>query len=147
MDKRDLMLHLKSLIWCLSKDRERYNLRLVLDCLHAGHVPESIQGTPLGKNLVYLIHELSFCGGHKVLLNTLKQIPKSEIRIIIPAGELELGQYILTKKKIGLAPQGSYGVVSFLGDPMRGLFYIENAGIAEAAFSLDDIEIHKGIMI
>jgi hypothetical protein len=147
MDKRDVMLHLKSLIWCLSKDRQRYNLHLVLDCLHARHVPVSIQGTPLGRNLAYLIHELSCCESIYVLLNTLKMIPVSEIRIITPAGEFELGQYLKTREKIGLVPPDSYGVVSFLGDAMRGLFYIEDCGMAEEPFSLDQVEVHMGITI
>ncbi|MBN1903288.1 hypothetical protein JW926_18355 [Candidatus Sumerlaeota bacterium] len=141
------MLNLKSLIWCLSKDRHRYNLRLVLDSIYAKHIPVSIQGTPLGRNLTYLIHEMSCCEGLYVLLNTLKKLPGSEIRINTPIGELELGHYLKTRENIGFVPKDSYGVVSFLGSEMRGLFYDEKQGMIEASFRRDQVEVHYGTSI
>jgi len=144
---RDLMLHLKSLLWCLNKDRKRYNLRVIIDCLNARHVPESIRGTPLGKNLNYLIDQLSASGSLAVLLNTIKRISQSKQRLKTTSGNIELGQYLKTIKTLDSIPPGSFGVVSFLGESIYGLFYLDNRGILEKKVMSDQVEIILGTRI
>ena len=128
---RELMLHMKSLFWCLKKDRERYNIKLIVDCLNAGHVPESIQGTHLGQNLNYLIRELSQRGGVRPLLSALRRISNSKTRMKISSGNIELGQYLKTTKQVGEIPIGSYGVVTFLQKSIKGLFFVEDNSKSE----------------
>ena len=145
---RDLMLHLKSLLWCLAKDSKRYNLNLIMDSLNSRQVPESIQRTPLGRNLLFLIDELACCGGFPDVLSALKKIPKCECSIDTLMGPIEMGQYLVTIKKIEQLPVGSYGVISFISkDRLMGLFYSEGAGIVEKKFKMDQIKIIKGTLI
>lgn len=145
---RDLMLHLKSLLWCLSKDGKRYNLNLIMDCLHSRQVPESIQRTPLGRNLNFLIDELTCCGGFPSLLSALKKIPQCDCCVDTPLGQIEMGQYLMNTQKIEELPAGMYGVASFIsGGSLMGLFYCEGAGIVEKSFSLAQIKLIEGTLI
>jgi len=144
---RDLFLHLKSLIWCLNKNGDRYNLKMILDSLNARHIPESIQMTPLGRNLTYLIHELSTRGGVQPLLKTLRKIRSSETGQKTPEGEIELGQYLQTTRDLDELPPGTFGVISFLGPIMRGLFYLEDRGLVEKPVTLSQVRVLPGTTI
>lgn len=145
---RDLMLHLKSLLWCLSKDSKRYNLNLIMDSLNSRQVPESIQRTPLGRNLIFLIDELTCCGGFPSLLSALRKIPQSECCIDTPLGQIEMGQYLTNIENIEDLPAGCYGVASFTSkDCLMGLFYCEGAGIVEKKFNLAQIKLIEGTLI
>jgi len=144
---RDLMLHLKSLLWCLNKDRERYHLRVILNSLKARHVPVSIQGTPLGQNLNFLIQELDSRGGLQPLLDALNNIARSEQRLSLEKGEIEVGQYLKVLKPFDDVPAGSYGVFCFLGDTIQGLFYVEGQGLRKGDITLDRIKVIVGTSI
>jgi len=143
----DLMLHLKSLLWCLGKDGKRYNLRLIVDCLHSRHIPESIQRTPLGHNLHYLIQELAEQGGLQSLLIVLRKIPQSKVTTSTPLGQIELGQYLQAVKSKEDLPSGTYGVVSFIDDGIHGLFYLESKGLVERKIEPDQVKIIMGTTI
>ncbi len=150
---RDLLLHLKSLIWCLNKDRKRYNLRLILDSLNARHVPESIQSAPLGQNLNYLIQNLAPQGSLQTLVHSLHRIRKSDVKSEGALGDLELGHYLKTKRAVEEIPPGSYGVVSFLGNVIdglnviNGLFYVEGRGLMEKTISPEQVDVIFGTTI
>jgi len=144
---RDLMLHLKSLLWCLNKDRERYNLRVILDSLNARHVPVSIQGTPLGNNLNFLIYELNARGGIDPLLDVLQNISTSNQKLARDCVEIEVGQYLKTLKPIEDVPAGSCGVICFLGKTIQGLFYVENLGLRKKDIILDQVKVIYGTFI
>jgi hypothetical protein len=144
---KDLMLHLKSLVWCLASHKHRYNLRLVLDSLNARHVPESIQGTTLGQNLNYLIFELNNRGELHGLLITLQKIEKSKSSINKGTVVLELGQYIRAEVAFNGIPKGSFGVISFIDTEVFGLFYIEGKGLVERIIKMKLIKIIRGTFI
>jgi hypothetical protein len=144
---RDLMLHLKSLLWCLNKDRERYNIKMILDCLHSLHVPESIRRTPLGQNLNYLIEELSGRGGLGSLLTVLRRLSKSRITLDCPLGSVELGQYLVSIQDIGNLPEGTYGVISFLDSDLYGLFFHEGLGLIEKKVLPEQVKVIYGTII
>ena len=144
---RDLLLHLKSLIWCLNKDRERYNLRLILDSLNARHVPESVQSAHLGQNLNYLIQSLASQGSLQTLVHSLRRIRKSEVESAGALGDIELGHYLKTKKAMEDIPRGSYGVVSFLGKAIHGLFYVEGRGLVERTVNPNQVDVIFGTTI
>jgi len=144
---RDLMLHLKSLLWCLNKDRERYHLRVILDSLKAHHLPVSIQGTPLGKNLNFLIHEMDARGGLLPLLDALQNISASRQKLVFDSGEIEVGQYLKALTPLEEVPAGSYGVFCFLGETIQGLFYVVNLGLRKKDISLDQVKVIYGTAI
>ncbi|MCX7000145.1 MAG: hypothetical protein NT106_07615 [Candidatus Sumerlaeota bacterium] len=144
---RDLMLHLKSLLWCLNKDRERYNIKMILDCLHSLHVPESIHRTPLGQNLNYLIEELSSHGGLGSLPAVLRRLSESRITLDCPLGSVELGQYLVSIQEVGKLPRGTYGVISYLGRDLYGLFYHEGQGLIEKKVLPEQVKVIYGTTI
>jgi hypothetical protein len=144
---RDLMLHLKSLLWCLNKDRERYNIKMILDCLHSRHVPESIHRTPLGQNLNYLIEALSGHGGLGSLQAALRRLSESQITMDCPLGAVELGQYLVSIKEVGNLPMGTYGVISYLGRDFYGLFFHEGNGLIEKKILPEQVKVIYGTTI
>lgn len=147
MEIKDFMLHLKSLIWCLNKDRRRYNLKLIIDSLHSSHVPESIQSTTLGQNLIYLNHELATCGGKNFLVQSLKNLPSSRTTRKTSFGEIEVGQYLRALKNIDGVPRDNCGVISYLGKNMKGLFYIPDSGLIEVEVDPEDVQVIEGTCI
>jgi len=147
MSLRDLMLHLKSLLWCLNKDRERYNIKMILDCLYSLHVPESIHRTPLGQNLNYLIEELSGHGGLGSLPAVLRRLSESRITLDCPLGSVELGQYLVSIQEVGKLPMGTYGVISYLGRDLYGLFFHEGQGLIEKKVLPEQVKVIYGTTI
>ncbi len=146
--KKDLMLHLKSLLFSINRDRKRYNLRMIEDCLLSQSVPVSLQKTTLGQNLNYLIHAITRPEGLKVLLNGLRVIMKHEQPARESGSGFDIGMYIqLVKAYPGLS-RGTHGVVLFPGDTIRALFWRDSdMALVEQVVSPADITLIQGTTI
>jgi hypothetical protein len=155
-----VLLHIKSLVWCLSKASQRYNLSLIVACLSERRVLDPLRNTNLGDNLTYLLSALKHPQDLQVLVSCLQELPKSQSQLRMEKQQYEIGHYLealedLTPPCAGVpVPKGSYGIISWLKEPavplgrhIRGLFYVEESGLIETIIEPQQVRVIYGTMI
>lgn len=147
MDLRKLLLHMKSLVWCLNKAQQHYNLTLITASLENGTVIDALRDTNLGDNLAYLLSALTDRRDIQTLIGCLKRVPASSPARQINDMHYEVGHYLQTLEDVNNVPKGSYGIISFLGDRIKGLFYVENTGLVETVISTSNVRVIYGTRV
>ncbi len=147
MDLRKLLLHIKSLVWCLNKAQQHYNLTLITASLENGRVIDALRDTNLGDNLAYLLSTLTDRRDIQTLIGCLQRVPASTSARQIDDMHYEVGHYLQTLEDVDDVPGGSYGIISFLGGKLKGLFYVENKGLVETVISTSNVRVIYGTRI
>jgi hypothetical protein len=147
IDVRKLLLHVKSLVWCLNKAQQHYNLGLITVSLESGKVIDVLRDTNLGDNLAYLLSTLTDRRDIETLIGCLRRVPDSAAARHINDMHYEVGHYLQTLEDVDNVPRGSYGIISFLGGKIKGLFYVENKGLVETVISPSSVKIIYGTIV
>jgi hypothetical protein len=147
LDLRKLLLHIKSLVWCLNKAQQQYNVTLMTASLENGSVIDALRDTNLGDNLAYLLSTLPPGRDIQTLIGCLRQVPASAPAHHIGEMHYEVGHYLQTLENVNNVPKGSYGIISFLGDQTKGLFYVEKKGLVETLITWPSVKVIYGTRI
>jgi hypothetical protein len=142
-----LLLHIKSLVWCLTKASKSYNLGLIIWSLRERRVLEPLRDTNVGKNLEYIISSLKRPQDMSTLISCLEQLPESSSDARYKDDRFEIGHYLQALQNLDSVPKDTYGVISWLNNYIRGLFYIEGKGLVETKVEPEQVRVIYGTMI
>jgi hypothetical protein len=144
--RRQMLLHLKCLIWCLHQMQTRYDLNLVLYSIERRAVHPEIRDSNLGDNLSFLLEHLEPADLDR-LSAALHRLPLTTGSLDTGDLHFEIGHYIQAVRDFGPIRRGDYGVIARISPQLRGLFYLDGAHLIEAPFESADVRTIFGTYI
>lgn len=144
--RRQVLLNLKCLFWCLENMGRRYDLNLVKHSLELNYLHRDLEDSNLGDNLQFLMEHLEEPDRHRIL-EALESMEKSRPSIDVGEKHFEIGHYLQTEYDFGPIAAGSYGIICSVTPQLRGLFYFDGPHLMECAFAPSNVRTIFGTYI
>ena len=144
--RRQVLLNLKCLFWCLHELGQQYSLNLVLHSLERGYLHPDLADSHLGDNLEFLTTTFSGKDIERIT-HALGSMGRSRTSIDVGEKHFEVGHYVQAMSGFGPIAEGSYGIICAVTPELRGLFYIEDTDLMESAFAPSDARVIFGTYI
>ncbi len=144
--RRQVLLNLKSLFWCLRQLRHEYNINLVVHSLERRYLHPDIADSHLGDNIAYLMETLDEADLDHII-EALGRLGASQPAVDMGDKHFEIGHYIQAIGEFGAIAEEIYGIITCVTPELRGLFYLEGPHLMESAFAPSDVRVIFGTYI
>lgn len=137
-DQRRVLLHLKSLFWCLHEMGGHYNLNLALHSLDRRALHPDVANSHLGDNLEYLLSVFGE-GDTARLQDALRRMTDSKAGVDIDGKHFEIGHYIQALEDFGPIVEGAYGIICSVSPRLNGLFLLDGPHLLQTPFAPSNV--------
>lgn len=144
--RRQALLHLKSLFWCLHQLSRQYNLNLVQHSIERGSLHPDLDGSNLGDNIQYLLDTFDE-HDRRHILDALRHQAHSRAAMDVAEKHFEIGHYVQAETSFGPIAEGSYGIICAITPQLRGLFYLDGDSLMTSAFAPSDVRVIFGTYV
>jgi hypothetical protein len=144
--RRQVLLNLKCLFWCLENMGRQYDLNLVKHSLELNYLHRDLEDSNLGDNLQFLMEHLSEPDRIHIL-ESLDRMAASRPSIDVGEKHFEVGHYVQAEYDFGPIADGSYGIITSVTPELRGLFYFDGPHLMESVFAPSNVRIIFGTYI
>lgn len=141
--RRQVLLHMKCLFWCLHEHGRRYNQNLAMHSLDRRRLHPDVADSHLGDNLQFLIDHIEAEGLTRIQ-DAIGRVGDSRAAMDIGAMHFEIGHYVQAVKSFGPIAEGAQGIISSVTPELRGLFLLEGSHVMESAFAPSDVRVIFG---
>lgn len=144
--RRQVLLNLKCLFWCLENMGRQYDLNLVKHSLELNYLHRDLEDSNLGDNIQFLMDHLEAADRQRIL-EALDHMSQSRPSVDVGGKHFEIGHYLQTEYDFGAIAEGSYGIICSVTPQLRGLFYFDGPHLMESAFAPSNVRIIFGTYI
>lgn len=144
--RRQVLLNLKCLFWCLENMGRRYDMNLVKHSLELNYLHRDLEDSNLGDNLQFLMDCLEQADRQRIL-EALDHMAESRASVDVGEKHFEIGHYLQTEYDFGPIAAGSYGIICSVTPQLRGLFYLDGPSLMETEFAPSNVRTVFGTYI